>query len=171
MRGKRIRGHILGSVVDARSGSSLRMIRPVRCEDFKCFSAQKEIKGFAPFLIQDLAHNFIRIGSQPAAVGKSAAGVLLRSAGSLDNAIECDKGLDNEFSHSSSFLLLFFDAGILTLHLTSHNLRYSKGTKNKALLDIYKVSNLSDNWADRRVPRKAEVAFQEAEVGYPHNAA
>src|SRR5439155_15851788 len=107
MRGECIRGNILGSVVDARSWSSLLMIRPVRCEDFKRFSAQKEIKGFAPFLIQDLAQNFIRIGSLPAAVGKSAAGVLLRPAGSLHNAIECDKGQDNQFSHGCLFLLLF----------------------------------------------------------------
>src|SRR5260221_13929187 len=67
MRGKRIRGNILGSVVDARSWSFLLMIRPVRCEDFKCFSAQKEIKGFAPLLIQDLAQKFIKIGSLPSA--------------------------------------------------------------------------------------------------------
>src|SRR6266571_6223589 len=81
MRVKRIRGNILGSVVDARSWSLLLMIRPVRCEDFKCFSAQKEIKGFAPLLIQDLAQKFIKIGSLPSAVGKSAAGVLLRPPG------------------------------------------------------------------------------------------
>src|SRR5437762_8531758 len=111
MRGECIGGNILGSVVDARSWSSLLMIRPVRCEDLKCFSAQKEIKRFAPFLNQDLAQNFIRIGSLPAAVGKSAAGVLLRPAGSLDNAIECDKGLDYQVSHGYSLLLLFFDAG------------------------------------------------------------
>src|SRR5437867_944570 len=114
MRVKRIRGNILGSVVEARSWSLLLMIRPVRCEDFKCFSAQKEIKGFAPLLIQDLVQKFIKIGSLPSAVGKSAAGVLLRPAGSLNNAIDCDKGQDYQFSHSCSFLLLFFDAGILT---------------------------------------------------------
>src|SRR6266498_2981075 len=118
MRVKRIRGNILGSVVDARSWSLLLMIRPVRCEDFKCFSAQKEIKGFAPLLIQDLAQKFIKIGSLPSAVGKSAAGVLRRRAGSLHNAIDCYKGHDNQFSHGYSFLLLFFDAGNLTSHLT-----------------------------------------------------
>src|SRR5436190_14700867 len=107
MRVKRIRGNILGSIVDARSGSSLLMIRPVRCEDFKCFSAQKEIKGFAPLLIQDLVQKFIKIGSLPSAVGKSAAGVLFGPAGSLDNAIDCDKGRDNQFSHGCLFLLLF----------------------------------------------------------------
>src|SRR5258708_23765121 len=114
MRGKRIRGNILGSVVDARSWSFLLMIRPVRCEDFKCFSAQKEIKGFAQFLIQDLVQKFIKIGSLPSAVGKSAAGVLPRPAGSLDNTIDCDKAQDNQFSHGCLFLLLFFAAGILT---------------------------------------------------------
>src|SRR5712691_5867212 len=107
MRVKRIRGNILGSVVDARSWSLLLMIRPVRCEDFKCFSAQKEIKGFAPLLIQDLAQKFIKIGSLPSAAGKSAAGVLLRPAGSLHNAIDCDKGQDHQFSHGCLFLLLF----------------------------------------------------------------
>ncbi len=56
----------------------LLMIRPVRCEDFKCFSAQKEIKGFGPLLIQDLVQKFIKIGSLPSAVGKSAAGVLVK---------------------------------------------------------------------------------------------
>src|SRR5260370_23050809 len=104
MRVKRIRGNILGSVVDARSRSLLLMIRPVRCEDFKCFSSQKEIKGFAQFLIQDLVQKFIKIGSLPSAVGKSAAGVLPRPAGSLDNAIDCDKRQDNQFSHGCSFL-------------------------------------------------------------------
>src|SRR4051812_13423879 len=118
MRGKRMRGHILGRVVDARSRLSLRMMRPVRCEDFKCFSAQKEVKGFAPLLMQDLVHNFIRVGSLPATVRKSAAGVLLRPAGSLYNAVECDKGQDNQFSHGCLFLLLLVDAGILTQHLT-----------------------------------------------------
>src|SRR5438552_7746702 len=102
MRVKRIRGNILGSVVDARSWSLLLMIRPVRCEDFKSFSAQKEIKGFAPLLIQDLAQKFIKIGSLP-----SAAGVLLRPAGSLHNAIDCDKGQDHQSSHGCLFLLLF----------------------------------------------------------------
>src|SRR6266487_4386043 len=77
MRVKRIRGNILGSVVDARSWS---------------------------FLIQDLVQKFIKIGSLPSAVGKSAAGVLLRPAGSLDNAIDCDKRQDNQFSHGCSFL-------------------------------------------------------------------
>src|SRR5205085_12589480 len=67
MRVKHIRGNILGSVVDARSWSLLLMIRPGRCEDFKCFSAQKEIKGFAPLLIQDLAQKFIKLGSLPSA--------------------------------------------------------------------------------------------------------
>src|SRR5947207_15789624 len=114
MRGKRIRGNILGSVVDARSWSLLLMRRPVRCEDFKCFSAQKEIKGVAQFLIQDPVQKFIKIASLPSAVGKSAAGVLPRPAGSLDNAIDCDKAQENQFSHGCSFLLLFFDAGILT---------------------------------------------------------
>src|SRR5437868_14981649 len=107
MRVKRIRGNILGSVVDARSWSLLLMIRPVRCEDFKCFSAQKEIKGFAPLLIQDLAQKFIKIGSLPSAVGKSAAGVLLWHAGRLHNAIDIDKGQVNQFSHGCLFLLLF----------------------------------------------------------------
>src|SRR6266699_3913483 len=114
MRVKRIRGNILGSVVEGQSWSLLLMIRPVRCEDFKCFSAQKEIKGFGPLPIQDLVQKFIKIGSLPSAVGKSAAGVLLRPAGSLHNAIDCDKVQDNQFSHGYSFLLLFFDAGILT---------------------------------------------------------
>src|SRR5215471_16518880 len=104
MRVKRMRGNILGSVVDAQSWSYLLMIRPVRCEDFKCFSSQKEIKGFAPLLIQNLVQKFIKIGSLPSAVGKSAAGVLLRRAGSLDNAINCNKGRDNQFSHGCSFL-------------------------------------------------------------------
>src|SRR6266536_990178 len=113
MRVKRIRGNILGSVVDARSWSFLLMIRPVRCEDFKCFSAQKEIKGFGPLLIQDLVQKFIQIGRLPSAVGKSAAGVLLRPAGSLDNAIECDKGQDNQFSHGCSFLPSFCCSSML----------------------------------------------------------
>src|SRR5262245_11410620 len=113
MRVKRMRGNILGSVVDARSWPLLLMIRPVRCEDFKCFSAQKEIEGFAQFLLQDLIQKFLQKGSLPAAVGKSAAGVLLWRAGSLDNAIDCDKGLDNQFSHGYSFLLLFCDVGIV----------------------------------------------------------
>src|SRR5881392_1747727 len=104
MRVKRIRGNILSSVVDARSWLTVLMIRPVRCEDFKCFSSQKEIKGFGPLLIQDLAQKFIKIGSLPSAVGKSAAGVLLRPPGSLDNPIDCDKGQDNQFSHGCSFL-------------------------------------------------------------------
>src|SRR5438876_9749721 len=90
------------------------MIRPVSCEDFKCFSAQKEIKGFAQFLIQYLIQKFIKIASLPSAVGKSAAGVLPRPAGSLDNAVDCDKAQENQFSHGCSFLLLFLDAGILT---------------------------------------------------------
>src|SRR6266516_3471056 len=107
MRVKRIRGNILGSVVDARSWSLLLMIRPVRCEDFKYFSAQKEIKGFTPLLIQDLAQKFIKIGNLPSAVGKSTAGILLRPAGNLHNAIDCDKGQDNQFSHGCLFLLLF----------------------------------------------------------------
>src|SRR6266487_1452707 len=114
MRVKRIRGNILGSVVDARSWSFLLMIRPVRCEDFKCFSSQKEIKGFSQFLIQDPVQKFIKIGSLPAAVGKSAAGVLPRPAGSLDNAIDCNKAQENQFSHGCSLLFLLFDAGILT---------------------------------------------------------
>ncbi len=100
-----MRGNILGSIVDARPRSLLRMIRPVGCEDFECFSSQKEIKGFLPFLLQDFAHEFIRIGSLPSAVWKSAAGVLLRPAGSLDHAIECDKRQDDQFSHGGSFLL------------------------------------------------------------------
>src|SRR5213079_1396188 len=65
MRVKRIRGNILGSVVDARSWSLLLMRRDVRCEDVTCFSAQKEMKGFAPLLIQALAQEFIKIGSLP----------------------------------------------------------------------------------------------------------
>src|SRR5207248_2987655 len=105
MRVKRIGGNILGSVVDARSRSLLLMIRPVRCEDFERFSAQKEIKGFAQFLIQDLVQKFIKIGSLPSAVGKSAAGVLFRRAGSLDNAIDCDKAQENQFSHIYQLLL------------------------------------------------------------------
>src|SRR3989442_14299911 len=97
MRVKRIRGNILGSVVDARSWSLLLMIRPVRCEDFKCFSAQKEIIGFASLLIQDLAQKFIKIGSLPSAVIKSAADVLLSPAGSLNNAIGCHHGQADQF--------------------------------------------------------------------------
>src|SRR5438309_2359700 len=98
MRFKRIRGNILGSVFETSAWFSLLMIRPVRCEDFKCYSAQKEVIGFAPLLIQDLVQRFIKIGSLPSAVGKSATGVLLRPAGSLHNAIDCDKGQDNQFS-------------------------------------------------------------------------
>src|SRR5438309_1383680 len=114
MRVEHIRGNILGRVVDAPSCQSLIMIRPVRCEDFKCSSSQKEIKGFAQFLIQDPVQKSIKIGSLPSAVGKSAAGVLPRPAGSLDNAIDCDKAQENQFSHGCSLLFLLFDPGILT---------------------------------------------------------
>src|SRR3954451_2079032 len=104
MGGKRLGDHILGRVVDARSWSLLRMRRPVRREDAKGFSSQKEIKGVAQFLIEDLVQNFLKIGSLPSAVGKSAAGVLKRPARSLDHAIDGDKRQDNQFSHSCSFL-------------------------------------------------------------------
>src|SRR5258708_500864 len=114
MRVERIRGDILGRVVDAPSGHPLIMIRPVRCEDFERFSAQKEIKGFTHFLIQELVQKFIKIASLPSAVGESTAGVLPRPTGSLDNAIDRDKAQENQFSHGCSFLSLFFDAGILT---------------------------------------------------------
>ena len=55
------------------------------------FFFPKEIKGFAPLLIQDLVQKCIKIGGLPSTVGKSAAGVLKRPAGSLDNAVDCDK--------------------------------------------------------------------------------
>src|SRR5437773_2663038 len=103
-----MRGNILGSVVEAPSWFSLRVMGPVRCEDFVGLSAQQELIGLAPLLTQDLAHKFISIGSLPSAVGKSAAGILLRRAGSLHNAIECDKGQDNQFSHGYSLLRYYF---------------------------------------------------------------
>src|SRR5437899_341657 len=114
MRVKRIRGDILGSAVDAPSGYPLIMIRPVRGEDFECFSAQQEIKGFAQFLIQDPIQKFIKIAGLPSAVGKSAAGVLPRPAGSLDNAIDGDEAQENQFSQGCSLLFPLIDAGMLT---------------------------------------------------------
>src|SRR5258708_35665649 len=135
MRVECIRGNILGRVVDAPSCQSLIMIRPERGEDFKCFSAQKEIKGFAQFRIQDPVQKFIKIASLPAAVGKSAAGVLPRPAGSLDNAINCSKAQENQFSQGCSLLFLLFDAGVLTCSFVdiSPSVQAKDSAKHRAL--------------------------------------
>src|SRR5690606_4719456 len=53
----------------------------------------------------DGAERFVEIGHQPAAVLKATVAVLVRSSGSLHDAVQAHERTHHQFSHTQPFLL------------------------------------------------------------------
>src|SRR6266498_4964408 len=95
---QRIRSHILGCLVDARS--FIGMLWPIGCKYLKCLAPQQQIKWPAHLLGHDLPQEFIEVRNGPSATRKVATSVFGGPAGCLHDAVERYESQHNDFSHA-----------------------------------------------------------------------
>src|SRR4029077_6609709 len=94
--GERPRRHVLTNAVEPRREGALGPLGPHAVEILIRTSAQQQRAGGGEYLT-GLRHR--RVRSRPAAVLEAIAGVLIRTPGSLHDAVEAHVGTDNNFTH------------------------------------------------------------------------
>jgi len=128
-----MRGNILDGRVHPRP--NICMLRPIRRPNVKGFAAQQQVEGQAHLLAQLGSENRIRIGADPPAVGKAAAGVLIRPARGLDDPIQGDMFMHDDFSHAG-------DPFVRAAGNARSRPAAAKRGSSRASLDDYSRSNI-----------------------------
>jgi hypothetical protein len=82
-----------------RLGAGTVGVWPVGGEDLVGLAAEDEVEGLCHELSHGPLHLLVPVPERPAAVFEATAGVLLRAAGRLHDAVEGKEGVDDELSH------------------------------------------------------------------------
>jgi hypothetical protein len=118
---QRGRGDVLGQVVETVRHLVIWVgdIRPVAGEDV--VSATPEEKGIDPIEdpIHELPGHLVEVGSQPAPAIKAPAPIFVPPSGTLEDAVDSEEGIDNQFHVSVSFqnLAKLLGEGVRFTHL------------------------------------------------------